>query len=89
MKRLLLNESQLHNIIMNSVINILKESKYMNNCVYIVFDGTSHYAVYGCDVDDEIDKNGVEIVKGPFASWDDRVDSMIEDLNNEAYGNNY
>ena len=61
----------------------------MNDCVYIVFDGTSHYGVYGCDVDDEIDKNGVEIIKGPFASWDDRVDAMIEDLNNEAYGTNY
>lgn len=59
---------------------------YDPNKVYIVFDGTSHYGIYGCDVKDEIDDNDVEIVEGPFDNWDDNVDNLIEDLNNEAYG---
>ena len=61
--------------------------KYLPNAVYIVFDGTSHYGVYGCDVEDEILNNDAEVVKGPFSAWNDKVDAMIEDLNNEAYGN--
>ena len=56
------------------------------NKIYIVFDGTSHYGVYGCDVEDEIHNNDVEVVKGPFNDWDNSVDEAIEKLNDEAYG---
>lgn len=67
---------------------VIRESRmYDPNAVYIVFDGTSHYALYGCDVEDEINDNGVEVVKGPFSEWNDYVDSIVEKLNNEAYGN--
>lgn len=60
--------------------------KYNPNKIYIVFDGTSHYGVYGCDVEDEIQDNDVEVVKGPFNDWDNSVDEAIEKLNDEAYG---
>ena len=60
--------------------------KYNPNKIYIVFDGTSHYGVYGCDVEDEIRDNDVEVVKGPFNDWDNSVDEAIEKLNDEAYG---
>ena len=32
---------------------------YIPNKIYIVFDGTSHYGVYGCDVEEEINDNDV------------------------------
>lgn len=60
--------------------------KYDPNKIYIVFDGTSHYGVYGCDVEDEIQDNDVEVVKGPFNDWNNSVDEAIEKLNDEAYG---
>ena len=59
---------------------------YNPNKVYIVFDGTSHYGIYGCDIEDEIATNDVEVVKGPYNNWDDDVDAEIEKLNDEAYG---
>ena len=74
---------------MESVRRILSEGHWVDDAVYIVFDGTSHYAVYGCDIDDEVMENDVEVVKGPFLRWDDRVDAMVEELNNEAYGNGW
>ena len=39
---------------------------YNPNKVYVVFDGTSHYAVYGCDVENEQIDNDAEIVAGPL-----------------------
>lgn len=60
--------------------------KYNPNKVYIVFDGTSHYGVWGCDVEMEIMSNGVEVVKGPYNDWDDNVEDEITKLNDEAYG---
>lgn len=76
--------------ISESLKKILKEGRrYIPNAVYIVFDGTSNYGVFGCDVEDEIMDNDVEVVKGPFAKWDDNVDRMIEDLNDEANGTKY
>jgi len=62
---------------------------YNPNKVYIVFDGTSHYGIWGCDVKDEIDENDVQVVKGPFNDWNNDVDELIEDLNDEAYGKKY
>jgi hypothetical protein len=59
---------------------------YIPNKIYIVFDGTSHYGVYGCDVEEEINDNDVEVVKGPYNDWDNSVDDEIAKLNDEAYG---
>lgn len=89
-KTVRLTESELKTLIVKSVKKALKESKqYLPNAVYVVFDGTSHYAVYGCDVEDEILNNDAEVVKGPFAKWDDKVDQIIDDLNDEANGVKY
>lgn len=60
-----------------------KINKFIPDAVYIVFDGTSYYGVFGCDIEDEINTNDVEIVKGPFREWNDDVDYKIEMLNNE------
>ena len=81
-------ESDLHNIITESVKNILKEMARPINpqAVYIVCDGASYYGVYGSDVQKEIDMNDAEIVKGPFAKWDTKVDDLIEQLNDELNG---
>ncbi len=63
-----------------------KNMKYNPNKVYIVFDGTSHYGVWGCDVEMEISSNDVEVVKGPYPNWNDIVEDEINKLNDEAYG---
>ena len=88
-----LTESELRNMISESVKRVLKESRgrggYNPNAVYIVFDGTSHYAVYGCDIEDEINMNDAEVVEGPFADWDEEVENRVEELNDEAYGTQY
>ena len=60
--------------------------KYNPNKVYIVFDSTSHYGVWGCDVEMEISSNDVEVVKGPYPDWNDIVEDEINKLNDEAYG---
>ena len=54
---------------------------YNPNKVYIVFDGTSHYAIYGCDVETEQTDNDVEIVDGPFDECNDEVDAIVEKMN--------
>ena len=54
---------------------------YNSNKVYIVFDGTSHYAIYGCDVETEQTDNDAEIVAGPFDEWNDEVDAIVEKMN--------
>lgn len=91
MKRTIrLTESELRNIISESVKRILKESnQYKQNAVYIVFDGTTHYPVYGYDIEDEINTNDVEVVEGPFDDWNGEVESRVEELNDEAFGTKY
>ena len=54
---------------------------YNPNKVYVVFDGTSHYAVYGWDVENEQIDNDAEIVAGPFDEWNDEVDAIVEKMN--------
>lgn len=90
-KRIRLTESAFHNMVKVAVKRILKEArkKYDPNALYIVFDGTSHYAVYGVDVEDEIRDNDVEVIDGPFDSGDESVDDIVEKLNDEAYGREY
>lgn len=80
-----LTESELKNIISESVQRILNESHPYPHWIYIVCDGSSYYGIYATDLDDELN-NGAEIVKGPFKQWDDRVDAMIEQLNDELNG---
>ena len=57
----------------------------MDERVFIVFDGTSHYVVYECDIDAEIKENDVEIIEGPYNKWTDDVDYRVEELNDEAW----
>ena len=57
----------------------------MDERVFIVFDGTSHYVVYECDIDAEIKENDVEIIEGPYNEWTDDVDYRVEKLNDEAW----
>lgn len=59
--------------------------QYIPDAVYIVCDGTSCYGCFGCDIEDEIRDNEVEVVKGPFAQWNDRVDELIEKMNDKMY----
>ena len=54
---------------------------YNHNKVYVVFDGTSHYAIYGRDVETEQTDNDAEIVDGPFDEWNDEVDAIVEKMN--------
>ena len=86
-----LTESDLHTLIKEAVKKVLNEGMrgYNPNAVYIVFDGTSHYAVYGCDVEEEINTNDVKVVDGPFRNWDENVENRVNDLNDEAYGTKY
>lgn len=60
-------------------------SKINPNKVYIVFDGTSHYGIWGCDYEMEVMNNDVELVEGPFNDWTEEVDNRVEQLNEEAY----
>ena len=87
-RKVRLTESDIHRIVKESVKRVLREGKYNPNAAYIVFDGTSYYAVPGMDVEDEIANNDVEVVRGPFPEYNDRVEDIIADLNDEAYGVN-
>lgn len=82
-----LTESKLKQVVSETVRRILKESRnYLTDAIYIVYDGSSYYGVYGCEVEDEIEVNDVEVVKGPFAEWDDKVETLIEKLNDRLNG---
>lgn len=55
---------------------------------FIVFDGTSHYAELGMDIQQDIDWGDIEegdVIEGPFTD-DDKLDARVEQLNDEAYG---
>lgn len=47
--------------------------EFINNAVYIVFDGTSYYGLFGCDIREAQ-------VEDPYRQW---PDEKIEQLNNE------
>lgn len=80
-----ISQNELTEMIKTTVSRILKEAHPYPHWVYIVCDGSSHYGIYAYDLDEELE-NGAEIVKGPFKSWDEKVDSMIERLNDELNG---
>lgn len=82
-----LTESKLKQVVSETVRRFLKESRnYLTDAIYIVYDGSSYYGVYGCEVEEEIEVNDVEVVKGPFAEWDDKVETLIEKLNDRLNG---
>lgn len=57
------------------------KSNYINDAVYIVFDGTSYYGLYGCDIEDAIlQDEDIEISEGPYKEWPEK---RIEKLNDE------
>lgn len=58
----------------------------MDEQVYIVFDGTSYFGVYACDIAEYINNEDYE-VDGPYPEWNEEIDWKIEDLNNDAYKN--
>ena len=60
--------------------------KYNPNKVYIVCDGSSYYGVYGCDIDDEIKENDVEVVSKGYNDWSDDFDDEITKLNDALMG---
>ena len=64
---------------------------YNKNSYYIVFDGTSHYALLGCDIEEDIRENDSEVVEGPFPAdrfgrCTEECDIRVEILNDEAMG---
>nr|DAY71923.1 MAG TPA: hypothetical protein [Caudoviricetes sp.] len=55
--------------------------EFINNAVYIVFDGTSYYGLFGCDIREaQVEDPDIEIISGPYRQW---PDEKIEQLNNE------
>ena len=60
--------------------------KYNPSKIYIVCDGSSYYGVYGCDIEDEIDENDVEVVSKGYDDWSNEVDDEITKLNDELMG---
>ena len=54
--------------------------KVIDNKTYIVFDGTSHYEIMGCDFNPEEE----EIVRGPFNEMNDKVVAITDQLNEEC-----
>ena len=54
--------------------------QFINNAVYIVFDGTSYYGLFGCDIRElQVEYPDIEIISGPYRQW---PDEKIEQLNN-------
>lgn len=60
--------------------------KYNPNKVYIVCDGSSYYGIYGCDIEDEIKENDVEVVSKGYNDWSDDFDNEITKLNDRLMG---
>lgn len=57
-------------------------SKYVDDEWYVVFDGTSHFALMGFDIPEAQDEGPcIEVVSGPYDY--DEVDIECERLNSE------
>ncbi len=55
--------------------------EFIKDAVYIVFDGTSHYGLFGGDIKDaQAEDPDIEIVGGPYKQWPEKI---IEQLNSE------
>jgi hypothetical protein len=82
-----MTQNELTEMVKKAVKQIIKESRsYVPNAVYIMCDGSSYYGVYGSDVEKEKIENDAKVIKGPFRTWDDRVESIIEQLNDGLNG---
>lgn len=58
--------------------------RFIDELWYVIFDGTSHYGLLGCDVEDELSQDpDIEVVGGPYFS--DEANLEIDRLNAEAY----
>ena len=61
--------------------------KYNPNKIYIVCDGSSYYGVYGCDIEDEIKENDVELYSNKgYDDWSDELEDEIAKLNDKLMG---
>lgn len=80
-----MTQTELTEMIKSAVSKILNESHPHPHWVYIVSDGSSCYGVYACDLEEEME-NGAEVLKGPFKEWNDKVDALIEQYNDEING---
>ena len=49
---------------------------------YIIFDGTSHFAAYGCDVPNFLEDDDNELAGGPYS--DSQIDAKVEELNDDC-----
>jgi len=57
-------------------------AKILDDRVYIVFDGTSYYMLYGIDVKEEMEADeNVEPVAGPFGSFNSEVETLCDYCN--------
>ena len=55
---------------------------------FIIFDGTSHYAELGMDIQQDIDLGDIEpedVIEGPYDDGPE-LDARVEKLNDDAYG---
>lgn len=60
---------------------------YNSDKIYIVCDGSSYYGVYGCDIEDEIRNNDVEVYSSKgYDDFDNSLDDTITKLNDELMG---
>lgn len=80
-----MTQNELTEMIKSTIKKVLKESHSYPDWVYIVCDGSSCYGIYASDLDEEL-ANGAEILKGPFKNWDDKVDGLIEQYNDQLNG---
>lgn len=80
-----MTQNELTEMIKTTIKKVLKESHPYPDWVYIVCDGSSCYGIYASDLDEEL-ANGAEVLKGPFKNWDDKVDGLIEQYNDQLNG---
>lgn len=59
-----------------------KKSQYISNMWYIIFDGTSHFSVYGCDVPDFLEDEDNELVGGPYNN--SQIENKVNELNDDS-----
>lgn len=60
---------------------IMATREFVSSAVYVVFDGTSYYGLFGCDIREaQAEDPDIEIISGPYRQW---PDEEIEQLNDE------
>ena len=62
----------------------MEKKMYVPYLSYVIFDGTSHYAVPGMDVADILAEDpDCEVVDGPYDEVD--VDEIVDELNADIW----